>query len=206
MPKHRYSDKPPRPKKKVKTSRPRGSKKAAAITVAQLEEITRLASTGCTQKNLAFLLDVHSATIERWIKSEERFSRAYRKGRALMEQGVVAALMKAALKSGNVTAMIWLTKTQFNWVEARPEDTGAGDEAADAGSIAKRVLSSAPAFLATMIGGPPVAQPDDDSKPKLSIVTKNDESNEPKNGNVTGDEQRNESHGNGNGTGQGKTG
>lgn len=75
-----------------------------------------------TLEDCSGILDVHEDTIAKWIRANHNctFSEFRDKRMAVVRNNVVRALIDSAIKKGNVTAQIYLTKTMCGWRENEP--------------------------------------------------------------------------------------
>jgi len=75
-----------------------------------------------TLEDCSGILDVSEDTIEKYIRKHFNCTfTAYREKRmAVVRNNVVRALIESAIKKGNVTAQIYLTKTMCGWRENEP--------------------------------------------------------------------------------------
>jgi hypothetical protein len=114
-----------KPKETPKRGRGRPRK---VIPVASIElQVERFASVGCTQQEIATLLGIGKATLER------HYGPTYEKGLANLKQSLRRKQVDLA-KAGNVTMLIWLGKNLLEQRD-RSELTGRDGSALVPGSI-----------------------------------------------------------------------
>jgi len=75
-----------------------------------------------TLEDCSGILDVSEDTIANWIRKHHNctFAEFRDKRMAIVRNNVVRALIESAIKKGNVTAQIYLTKTMCGWRENEP--------------------------------------------------------------------------------------
>lgn len=89
--------------------------------------VRRLASIGCSQIEIAYVIDVAPSTLKLRLAEDEQTRAQYEAGRADRKtgpMGIVRMLWKSA-RQGNVTAMVWLTKNLFGWRDSVQLDISA---------------------------------------------------------------------------------
>jgi hypothetical protein len=117
-------------KPKRKAGRPKGS---GAITwdEKQKEQAGKLAGIGCNLNQIAHIMGIDPATLDRMIERDPSISAAISKGRE-NAAGQVMRTAYAMAVSGKIPAMtiFWL-KTRQRWAEARDLAPEEGDEKND---------------------------------------------------------------------------
>lgn len=113
--------------KKNKGGRPKGSG-AIVLTEEQKKMAGQLAAVGCNLDQIAAMLGIDPATLDRIIERDSTVSAAISKGRGSGISKVAATAYQMAV-SGKVPAMtIFFLKTRARWAEARDENVVEGAE------------------------------------------------------------------------------
>lgn len=97
----------------------------ALLTAEQLQHVEKLAA-GMTVEQIADFLGMSEATFYRRLKRDRAFLRAYKKGKANRLSRISGKLFQVAMK-GNVTALIFIAKTQLGWRETDPRQLDVSD-------------------------------------------------------------------------------
>lgn len=100
---------------------------AARIKI-DLQEVTRLASLGLTQQQIAAALGISERTVESRKAENADFAAAIKAGQALGISEIANALWENA-KGGNVTAQIFFLKARAKWKDRHEESSEEADEA-----------------------------------------------------------------------------
>ena len=93
-----------------KHKRPVGRPKEKVSDKVDLEKIEFLAGLGLSDIEIAYQLNVHPLTIDKW-KKDEQFQQAYKRGKVSVTSAVENRLYKAAI-AGNTTAQIFWLKNR----------------------------------------------------------------------------------------------
>ena len=100
---------------------------AARIKI-DLKEVTRLASLGLTQEQIAASLGISARTLESRKAESAEFADAIKAGQAQGISEIANALWTNA-KNGNVTAQIFFLKARAKWKDKHEGEPEEGDEA-----------------------------------------------------------------------------
>lgn len=100
---------------------------AARINI-DLKEVTRLASLGLTQEQIAASLGISPRTLENRKADSADFAAAIKEGQA---QGIaeIANALWVNAKGGNVTAQIFFLKARAKWKDKHEGEVEEGEEA-----------------------------------------------------------------------------
>lgn len=117
--------------KKNKGGRPRGSG-AFKLTEEQKKLAGQLAGVGCNLDQIAAMLDMDPATLDRIIERDPSVSAAISKGRGGGISKVAATAYQMAISGKQPAMTIFFLKTRARWAEARDkgdeDDDGANNE------------------------------------------------------------------------------
>lgn len=97
----------------TKTQKKMGRPKAWEPTEKDYEMVEKLASV-LTQAQLADIFGISQYTFKNYLKTDDRLSGSYKKGKATAISAVGTSLLRQA-RAGNITAMIFYLKTQAGW-------------------------------------------------------------------------------------------
>lgn len=113
--------------KKRKAGRPKGAG-AIVWNDEQKAQAGKLAGIGCNLNQIAAMMDVSTATLDRMIEKDPTISDAILKGRTSAAGGIMKTAYQMAV-SGKIPAMtiFWL-KTQQRWTEPKQVDDLPKDE------------------------------------------------------------------------------
>lgn len=94
----------------------KGGRPEKVITPEMLEKVTQLASLGLTQEQIAHNIDLAASTFQKKLNELPELSECLKKGR---DKGIafVASRLMEAVKTGNMTAMIFYLKARAGWRE-----------------------------------------------------------------------------------------
>lgn len=116
------------PKPKRKAGRPKGSG-AFTLTEEQKELAGKLAAVGCNLEQIAAMMDVDAATLDRMIQRDPSISAAISKGRGTGISKVAATAYQMAISGKQPAMTIFFLKTRARWAEAKDVDPNKdGDE------------------------------------------------------------------------------
>ena len=100
----------------------------AARIIIDLKEVTRLASLGLTQEQIAASLGISPRTLESRKAGNAEFAAAIKEGQAKGIAEVANALWQNAT-GGNVTAQIFFLKARAKWKDKHEGEVEEGEEA-----------------------------------------------------------------------------
>ena len=102
---------------KKKTGRPKGS--GFKLTEEQKKLAGQLAGVGCNLEQIAAMLDMDPATLDRIIERDPSVSAAISKGRGGGISKVAATAYQMAISGKQPAMTIFFLKTRARWAEAR---------------------------------------------------------------------------------------
>lgn len=112
---------------KKKTGRPKGSG-AIVLTDEQVETAGKLAGIGCNLDQIAHIIGIHPATLDKIVERDERVSSAISKKRGEASAGVMSTAYKMAASGKCPALTIFWLKTRLRWSEPRASEDLTEDE------------------------------------------------------------------------------
>lgn len=117
-------------KPKKKTGRPKGSG-AFVLTEDQKNLAGRMAEVGCNLNQIADMLDMDAATLDKIIERDTSVSSAISRGRSGGINKVAATAYQMAISGKQPAMTIFFLKTRARWAEARDIDPNEEDAKTD---------------------------------------------------------------------------
>jgi len=101
------------PAKRKKKRRAGNPKNKAKWKTAYIPEAEKLATIGCSNEDIAWMIGIHPSTLYRWVDKHKKLSEALKRGLSARNTRLRKAMFDKAMKSGSTAMQIFLAK---NWL------------------------------------------------------------------------------------------